>query len=42
MDNGIIFDEQSTALIINQLCDNSGNLHYMKLIRDMVIRTNVN
>ena len=41
MDNGITFDEESTAYIIKKLCDTTGNLFYQNLIRDMVIRTHI-
>lgn len=37
-DNNIFFDEISTNYIVQKRCDELGQLKYIDLIRDMVIR----
>jgi hypothetical protein len=39
MDNNIIFDEKSIEYIIRNRCDKVGQLKYMDVIKDMVIKT---
>jgi len=41
MDNNIIFDEKSIEYIIRNKCDRHGNLKYMVVIKDLVIKTAV-
>ena len=42
MDNDISFDENSISNIIKEYCDKRGFLNYMKVILDLVIKTEIN
>jgi hypothetical protein len=42
MDNDISFDEISISNIIKEYCDKRGILNYLKVILDMVIKTEIN
>ena len=39
MDNNIIFDEKSIEYIIKNKCDKLGQLNYMQVLKDLVIKT---
>jgi hypothetical protein len=42
MDNNILLDEVSIDYIIKNRCDRYGMLRYMNVIKDLVVKTQVN